>query len=521
MIKKRKTGFLFLCGFFVWSLSVSAFGAVDSARSAADYFSERKLDEEDGYTVRGTEDEGHGPGITAAASVEEESQGETGPKIHDVTMGEKYHEEFGLYEQSLNNQYFLYSNVENGGITDQPVYVDIPADLIFTMEKDGVPMTYSSKQRVGENGTYVLRITAIYDKNVPLSEQEEYRSVFRFRIDDKAPAAAAEEGGNGGAGLPDGLGANWASVEEGDIIGPNGETAGSEGESEPAAGETESEAPDGEAEPETLEEETKPDETGGALTEESKTTRVQTYDKTKNLYRIVFSNGFAFSSNVPENMITSSAVRLTLDKDSSCQLYRGEEEVPWEADTVLTEYGQYRLVSGEGEFRFEITNTYVNRSEFKAPVGTEITGITFNDETLRLTDRYSFAMTEDGKYTISLTGEGGEQHRVILNRDTAPPEFTVAVERQKAAIIYLADDMAAITLKKGGEEPKPFSSTVVTAPGRYVLTVTDRAGNESSQEFTLRYHLNAYAVTAILLIVAGIAGGVVFLTRKKRNLGVR
>lgn len=502
-----------------------------------DYYSEIELYEnENEASYRGTEDAGHGPGVTAPVSVSDETTGETGPKIHDVVLGEKYHEDFGLYEQSLNNQYFLYSNVENGGITDQPVYVDIPADLLFSMEKDGNPIPYASKQSVGEKGTYVLRITAVYDKNVPLSEQEEYRTVFRFRIDDKAPAAENAGRGNG-MGLLGEAGfagpAETAGAEAGDtveeaeaageevIAGVGEETAGAADEGETSGEEPETELPDGETEPGNDGETAPTESAADEIESNSKNSRVQTYEKGKNAYQVVFSNGFTFLSQVPENMITSSSVQLTLKEDSDCKLFLGEEEIPWEADTKLTEFGQYRLVSGDEEFGFEITNTYVNRDEFSAPVGTEITEAEFQNEKVQLTDTRSFAMKEDGKYTFLLTGDGGERYNVVLNRDTAAPEFTVAVERQQASITYLANDMAAITLQKKGEEPKAFSSTLVTAPGNYILTVTDRAGNAASQEFTLRYHLNAYAVTAIVMLVAGIVGGAVFMIRKKRNLGVR
>lgn len=534
-MKKRMKGqtIIFACGLLMltWSLDTPAFGTGDftrSARSAADYFSD-SADEDDGEDTSG-----YGPGVTAA--VVEESLEAAGPKVHDITMSERYHEEFGLYEESLNNQYFLYSNVANGGITDKPVYVDIPADLLFTMEKDGNPIPYISKQRVADKGTYVLRITAVYDKNVPLAEQEEYRTVFRFRIDDKIPETAAEGGGagNGLAAASDFLNQrDTAESSAGEIVTPE-ETIvqGEETEAEESgilseeSGEAgigaagESEAGD-QKETDESEDRDNADEAVEASANDTKALKTQTYDKTKNMYQIVFLNGFTFQSNVPENMITSSRVRLILEEDSEYQLYRGEEELEWDVNQELTEFGQYRLVSGDEEFRFEISNTYINWDEYQAPVGTEITEVTFKEEKLSLTDRHSFVMKEDGKYTIALMGDGGERYTVTLNRDTDAPKFTVQVERQRAAITYLADDMASITLKKNGEEPKAFISTAVTVPGKYVLTVTDRAGNSSSEEFTLRYHLNMYAVTAILIIAAGIAGGVVFLLRKKRNLGVR
>ena len=40
-------------------------------------------------------------------------------------MSERFHADCGLYELSIRDKYFLYSNVSNGGVTDQPVYLDV------------------------------------------------------------------------------------------------------------------------------------------------------------------------------------------------------------------------------------------------------------------------------------------------------------------------------------------------------------------------------------------------------------
>ena len=139
------------------------------------------------------------------------------------------------------------ADAANGpGVTDQPVYLEIPAGVDYTAEKDGVPFSYASRQTVSGRGTYVIRLTVVEDKNVPLSEQKEYRTVFRFRIDEKTPEAAAQAGGE--AGLPEGMGLLP------DVI-PSGtrETAGSQtGEaSEPERPEETEETPAPEKIPET------------------------------------------------------------------------------------------------------------------------------------------------------------------------------------------------------------------------------------------------------------------------------
>ena len=130
-------------------------------------------------------------------------------------------------------------------------------------------------------------------------------------------------------------------------------------------------------------------------------------------------------------------------------------------------------------------------------------------------------MTEDGVYTVTLSGDGGERFTVVLERDTEAPEVSIDLQRQQAEITYQAPDIAEITLAKNGKAPETFRGTVITSPGRYTLTVTDRAGNTTVKEFKLRFHLNFYALAAILLIVAGSAAVIVMLVRKKKNLNVR
>ena len=141
--------------------------------TADSYLSRIYTEAEDWISEGGAEDAFNGPG--AAQTALEEDSALAGPRIHEVSMGEKYHSDYDLYEHSIDGRYFIYSNVSNGGITDRPVYVEIPVDVFCTAEKDGVPMNYTSGQLLSDRGTYVMRLTAVHDKNVPLSQQEQNR----------------------------------------------------------------------------------------------------------------------------------------------------------------------------------------------------------------------------------------------------------------------------------------------------------------------------------------------------------
>ena len=97
----------------------------------------------------------------------------------------------------------------------------------------------------------------------------------------------------------------------------------------------------------------------------------------------------------------------------------------------------------------------------------------------------------------------------------------VHVKGGKADIQYLSDDITDIILEKDGEIQEGFSGYIVNSPGAYKLMVSDAAGNVSSSEFTLKYHVNVYGIVAFVLGALLIAGGIVFVIHIKKNVKVR
>lgn len=510
MVRIKKAGLLLGVVMLSGNLTMVSFAAglsEDRVSSFSSRFGYEWEDEEDPE-----EDAGRGPGVYADTGKNTLKEG-AGPGIEEVTMGEQYHEEFGLYEHSIEDKYFLYSNVSNGGITDQPVYLEIPAGLGYTAEKDGLPFQYFSGQKVSGRGTYVIRITAVEDPNVPLAEQKEYRTVFRFRIDEKLPET--QSGSGQGGSLP-GLPENMGLLPE----------IPDEEETSPAETEEAVTMPE---EPETEAVETEPAETEKAREEQTeeavpaaaKTSRSQVFLPDESMYRVTLENGYTFLINIPEGMAATQSVRL--EADGTCQLFRGDEELEREGgqEQELRDFGSYRLVSGEYEFDFVITDTYVNWDTYTAPVGMRITEALFNNESMDTGNGALISMTQDGEYDFTLEGGAGERFTVNVERDTQPPEVTVETGRQSAVITYAAEDIAGITLSRNGGAPQEFNATVVDSPGRYVLSVTDRAGNETLREFSLKYHMNFYGLAVIIFCVAVIVAAAVVLVRKKKNLTVR
>lgn len=554
MVQMKKAGMAVLAVLLSAGMAATAAGAEYREEKASSYsarfYTEDEYDNSEDRDSGGYDhtkdkeaqlDAANGPG--AAPAAEDTVSAEMGPSIREVTMREQHHEEYGLYEESIEGKFFLYANVSNGGVTDEPAYLEIPAGLDYRAEKDGVPISYASGQSVGEKGTYVIYITAIEDKNVPLSQQTELRTVFRFRIDDKRAElkgalgdgiSAVGEAAGGSSGLPQGY------VEGGleALLDAAGQETPGETGTEPAleqeeiptegtdAGGTQAAEEDGKEETAADTRETddgvpSADEPADRGRQDKK--RSQIYQPEDSMYRVTMENGFTFLISVPEGMVTTSSV--TYRADDGYQMYHNGEELENGAEpgslVRLQAYGKYRLASEGYEYPFEITDTYVKLDAYSAPVGMRITEASYEGKELDTGSGKQVLMTEDGDYLFTLKGEEGQKEELGLTRDTIAPEVTVDVGRQKAAITYIAEDIAGITLSRNGGEPQTFNGVEVSSPGRYILTVTDRAGNVAVSEFALRYHMNVYALFAVILCVAGTAAAAVILIRKKKNLTVR
>lgn len=550
------------------AVPAASYGAVSVYESQYNYdrydSGEYADDDDTSYISRLLSDQSvlRGPGVVLD---EEDADTNSGPTVKKVTLSERYHEEYKTYEESIADVFFLYTNVANGGITDQPVTIDIPVNVTYTMEKDGAPWSYEAGQRLTERGTYVLKLSGVENLDLPLSRQTEYEAVFRFRIQEKPPAESS------GSEIPGTVGVNengetvlwgnipeWATSESlrtgngafGGSAASNGNTSDeNERTAEAAASgnitgtesgeETQTEETSGEGEEnesvdilagETEEEAGSGELSDSQLPSEEKTEtvtmqaeRTQVYNPARGVYLVTLESGKDLVSNVPEGYIGPGPVEVTVAEENADQvlLYRDDQPAEYVRGEAVTEPGRYRLVMDGCSYIFAIAARTGDLDLYPAPAGTHFTSASFDGESLPLeSDRY-VRMKQDGAYVLFMEGENGEKLEVPLVKDTQAPEFEVTLQGGTASIQYLSDDIAQILLEKNGEPVTGFSGYTVNSPGTYRLTVTDGAGNSSSVEFALRYHVNAYGIAAVILVILVIAGAVGFIIHTKKTIKIR
>lgn len=526
-------------------------GADDSGRS---------LSPGSGYTDRDQGSTG-GPGVRETQEAEEII---TGPQVIQASLTERYHEEYKIYEESIEGLFFFYTSVANGGITDQAVTLDIPQNIRCTVEKDGGAFDYIPGQAISGNGTYVVRLTSVEDAGAPFSEQKEYRALFRFRIQPKPPGETQEAaGGTSGAystpGLSDGGFRPGGTGETGTDEWPWGYSESGGGEESRASAESgsreteesreeeslgeaesreeeESESPDGAGEETESGEETEPGEQSetreaagdqegsveavGSVSAGGYSPRTQVYDPSSGKYQVTFENGRTLLSNVPEGYTGPGPVEVTVS-GGEAKLYRDDEPVEYMGSGEFGQPGQYRLNLDGQSWSFAVASAVNVMDCYPAPAGMRFTELSFNGEPAQIRDDSYVSMKEDGQYHMVMTGQEGETVEVTLEKDTTPPRVAVTVKGGRAQVQYLSDDISQILLTKNGEIQPGFSGYSVSSPGVYRLSAADEAGNVSSTEFTLKYQVNKYGIAAVILIILVIAGLAAFVVHVKRTVKIR
>ena len=236
-------------------------------------------------------------------------------------------------------------------------------------------------------------------------------------------------------------------------------------------------------------------------------------------------------ANVADGMIVKGKVSVKMPETVQAKLY-------WEGRSMnftggnISRLGSYTVeVTVDATtiqlFSFTIVNSETNQVlNYNMPEGFRITKAMLDGVEIDYTRKF-VDMSKEGHYIISYECSKSEvPYTLDVTVDTTPP--TVVIEgvdedgkaRGPVAITQkLEKDTMVIT--RNGEEYKTLLGSVLTQSGRYVVTITDPAGNSTEYRFTIMIYLdkNAWIFSALFLTVV-IAVTALFFYFKK-NLRVR
>ena len=487
---------------------------------------------------RRTAEESGGPGSSNVSNKIDDSDQTVGPVVTDVSLSETYYEDYAIYCLSIQDLYYFYSTIGNNGITDQPVSVDIPANITYSVTKDGMPMEYTSKQQITENGTYIFRITVVQNPEDSVSRQNIIRTNYHFRIQPKAAKPKEEQQTQQNSSyLPDNYLGNLQTsgqqssqgsyMYDGTAYDPSlPDLAVTEPETEAETGSSQ----EGGQDPleEGLPDEAPTDEEAAVPAVSEQTTL--RYDYEQGLYVTSFADGSSLLATVPNGMMTNYDVTLqTQDLPEQFRLLKDGEDCPVPEDGTVRDPGSYEIIIPSQDQVFTYSFRILGDAEGNLDYYTVPQSVTLKefyiDGVLQGAERYTDAngvqrvhFAEDGVYRLVMQDELGAIFDCELILDRKPPVVTVEVTKGMAQIQYGdPSEIEKVILRNGRKEETLSAITEVTGSGMYEMEVYDHAGNHTTVNFRVRGSMNMATVVSIVMLFGIIAALVVLFIRTKRD----
>ena len=241
--------------------------------------------------------------------------------------------------------------------------------------------------------------------------------------------------------------------------------------------------------------------------------------------------GAEIGANVADGMVTKEKVSIVVPGGVATTLYKDGKVVEKPALSAISEPGGYVLRIGNGSenedlLSFTITSTTTGSlNYYSMPESFYVTSVTRDGQDLSGPTSRVELLTE-GEYSIEYgCPKAGLSYTLSLTVDHTPPEltFTGADERGRARgpVTYAGLEKGdTVTCLKDGSEYTPRRATL-SQMGKYVLTVTDKAGNSNTYYVTILLYLNAQSVVFFALFIAIVAALVAYLQISRRRMRVR
>ena len=254
------------------------------------------------------------------------------------------------------------------------------------------------------------------------------------------------------------------------------------------------------------------------------------YDAEKGAYVYGIGDEEVYAT-VADGMIVRDKVSVKIPEAVTAKLYWNGYSADFPGGS-LSQLGSYTVeatYNGETKqlFSFTIVNSETNQVlNYTMPEGFRIKKATLEGSEVPYTRKF-VDMAKEGHYFINYEcAKAGLSYTLDVIVDTTPPTIVLdGVDEDGKArgpvAITQKVDKDDLTVTRNGEEYKTMLSKVLTQNGRYVVTVTDKAGNSTEYRFVIMVYLdkNAKIFGLLFLVVVVVVIGV--FVYYKKHLRVR
>lgn len=252
------------------------------------------------------------------------------------------------------------------------------------------------------------------------------------------------------------------------------------------------------------------------------------YDSLTERYLYITDVG-RVEASVMDGMIVTEPVVLSSENTSVLILYKDGERMTLDDSATLEDSGYYvvQYNDNDGAVRTVLEFTIVPSltgmiTQYSMPSGFRATEVTRDGESVAISSNID--LTKEGQYHIAYQCERTQAaYSLDLTIDhTAPVLALDGVENGVAkgpVDLSDAEKDATVAITLDGNDYN-YRETL-SESGNYVVTITDAAGNESTYEFTIRIYLDSSAYVSILILLAIMAGIVVYMVIERKKLRTR
>lgn len=274
--------------------------------------------------------------------------------------------------------------------------------------------------------------------------------------------------------------------------------------------------------------ETYPYSFGDKLTEEGRyLITVEDAYGNKNSFVIVIDKTVGVDVNVCNGGITNEGVTISPNEKVTVVVTKDGKQYEYDPGETISEEGLYTatITDAYGNSKtlsFRIVSPEAKTSiDYELGEGCEIVSVAKDGTEVEAHgNRIRFA--EDGTYVVTFAKDG-KTYSVTLRLDTTAPEITLngVEDGGKADGIVTIDSMSeegTIEVYKDGKKIDYELGQELKEYGSYEVVVTDKLGNSRTYSFTLKFQMNAWAITLIVLGLATAVGVAATIVMKRKRL---
>ncbi len=239
-------------------------------------------------------------------------------------------------------------------------------------------------------------------------------------------------------------------------------------------------------------------------------------------------NEIEFDINTFYGGISNQKVRVIAKEDLLINMQKDKEIIEYQFEQLLEEDGFYEFILTDSlgnqlYFNFYILNSPLNRFEKRYEDFIEILEIQKDKEIQELDiENNTLYLVDEGSYTITVFDKTVNKNFTFdIDIDTTPPSIVlVGAENKgytKSEVSTRTPSEKPITIEVMFNEEKieyQLGDKVKDA-GRYVLVVTDQAGNETVYEFTIVHSMNGATIGLFAGMLAVVVILIIFLVKNK------